>query len=84
MNAINPNRYPEMIRNFVQNQFDSVLSLFGENDFHIDVWSSLTITTIFYWFVGSLYTILDLTEWPKFLYKYKVQDNTKVCKKILI
>jgi len=80
MNISHPNRFSEMIRNFFQNQYDSVVNFFGGNDFYIDVWGTIILSTTLYWFVGALYTILDLTKWPKFLYKYKIQDNQKVGK----
>lgn len=31
-----------------------------------------------YWFVGSFYTLIDLTGYPKFLYKYKTQEDKNV------
>jgi len=83
MNVIHPNRYPEIIRNFFQNQYDSVVDLFGGNDFYLDVWVTFILSVVPYWFFGALYTILDLTKWPKFLYKYKIQDNEEVYKNFL-
>lgn len=29
-----------------------------------------------YWSLGSVYTLLDLTNWPQFVRKYKVQPGT--------
>jgi len=71
-----------MIRNFFQNQYGSVVNLFGGNDFYLDVLVPIILATTLYWFFGSLYTILDLTKRPKFLYKYRIHDNKKVCKTI--
>jgi hypothetical protein len=31
-----------------------------------------------YWLVGLSFLFLDLTKWPKFLYKYKIQDTESV------
>jgi len=78
MNAIYFIRYSETIRNFFQNQHDSVIQLFGGNKFYVDVWVPIILTTTLYWFFGALFIILDLTKWPKFLYKYKIHDNKKV------
>ena len=48
---------------------------------------TFVITTINYWFFGLAFLLLDYTQFPKFLMKYKVQpgkneppDNKKVFK----
>jgi hypothetical protein len=44
---------------------------------HIDV-ADAAQTTAVYWIYGLLYAILDLTEKPAFLFKYKLQPNARV------
>ena len=39
---------------------------------------SLIVTTIFYWTSAGLYAIMDFTQWPKFLMKYKIQPDKNV------
>ncbi|GFS87409.1 fatty acid hydroxylase domain-containing protein 2 [Nephila pilipes] len=36
---------------------------------------SYIVTTLFFWTIGLCYTFIDLTGKPKFLFKYKIQDN---------
>lgn len=67
--------FPSNVRNFFQNRYDSVVNLFGGNDLYIDVFATLIISMSVYWGFGTLFTILDVTQWPKFLYKYKIQDE---------
>jgi hypothetical protein len=33
------------------------------------------VTTITFWMAGVAFTLLDYTQWPKFLMKYKVQPG---------
>jgi hypothetical protein len=34
------------------------------------------LTMLVYWGLGSVYILLDLTNWPLFMRKYKVQPGT--------
>lgn len=52
-------------------KFDS-----GENAFTLWVVGTFILTFAVYWLVGGVYTFMDLTNWPKFLRKYKVQPGT--------
>ncbi len=67
--------YSSFVRDFFQNRYDSVVNLFGVNDLYLDVFATLIISLSVYWSIGTLYTILDVTQRPKFLYKYKIQDE---------
>jgi len=40
------------------------------------VWWTTIYTFFIYWTFGAIYTLLDLTNKPKLLRKYKVQPNT--------
>lgn len=37
---------------------------------------STILTTLVYWFFGGIYTILDITNKPAFLRRYKIQPGT--------
>lgn len=40
------------------------------------VWWTTAYTFLIYWGFGAIYTVMDLTNRPKFLRRYKVQQNT--------
>lgn len=40
------------------------------------VWWTTAYTFLIYWGFGAIYTVMDLTNRPKFLRRYKVQPNT--------
>lgn len=40
------------------------------------VWWTTAYTFLIYWGFGAIYTIMDLTNKPKFLRRYKIQANT--------
>jgi len=40
------------------------------------VFGSTIFTMIVYWFVGGIYTFMDVTNSPKFMRKYKIQPGT--------
>jgi hypothetical protein len=63
---------------FFQNLYDSVVELFDGNDFKLDILVTFIISVTLYWSVGLSLLFLDLKKWPKFLYKYKIQDNESV------
>jgi hypothetical protein len=71
-------RYAQTVRIFFQNQYDSVVVAFDGNDFKLDVWVTFILGVTLYWLVGLSLLFLDLTKWPKFLYKYKIQDTESV------
>jgi hypothetical protein len=71
-------RYSQSVRNFFQNQYDSVVIAFDGNDFKLDIWATFIVSVTLYWSVGLSLLFLDLTKWPKFLYKYKIQDTESV------
>lgn len=40
------------------------------------VWWTTIYTFLIYWSFGLIYTVMDLTNKPKFLRRYKIQSNT--------
>ena len=66
------------IHGHLQFAFDWYLSCFGKSYFWADVLGGMGLAMASFWILGTLYTILDLTQWPGFLYQYKTQDKN-VC-----
>jgi len=58
--------------------WNKFVDTFGEDRYQYYVWGSLIVTTIFYWTSAGLYAIMDFTQWPKFLMKYKIQPDKNV------
>lgn len=61
---------------FWQAQWDKILDKFGDDPVTLWVYGSLVLTFAVYWIVGGIYTILDITNWPTVLRKYKIQPGT--------
>ncbi|KAG5683643.1 hypothetical protein PVAND_012914 [Polypedilum vanderplanki] len=59
-----------------QHLWDQFLDYAGEDEFTLFVWWTTIYTFCIYWFFGAIYTILDITNKPKFIRKYKIQPNT--------
>lgn len=61
---------------FWQSQWDNFLDITGEDPFNLWVIGSTIFTMFVYWFFGGIYTIMDITNKPAFLRRYKVQPGT--------
>lgn len=59
--------------NVCQSLWDSFLLRFGDDPYTLYIYGSNILTFSLYWGVGLFYIILDLTNRPKWLRKYKVQ-----------
>nr|XP_045613309.1 fatty acid hydroxylase domain-containing protein 2-like isoform X2 [Procambarus clarkii] len=62
--------------NFWQHQWDKILRSFGDDSFVLLVYGTTIVSYIVYWTVGSIYTLVDLTNKPAFLKRYKIQPGT--------
>lgn len=51
------------------------LDIFGDDKYSLYVFGTTIFTTIFYWIAASGYLFIDLTGYPKFLAKYKIQPT---------
>ncbi|KAK7063133.1 Fatty acid hydroxylase domain-containing protein 2 [Halocaridina rubra] len=60
--------------NIWQQQWDKVLAI-ESNDRILYVYGTILIFGTTYWCLGGLYTFMDVTNFPKFLRKYKVQPG---------
>ncbi|XP_059486206.1 fatty acid hydroxylase domain-containing protein 2-like isoform X1 [Neocloeon triangulifer] len=61
---------------FWQSQWDFILDTFGEDPRGFWVFGTTFLTMAVYWLVGGLYTLLDVTNRPSCLRKYKIQPGT--------
>ncbi|XP_046394002.1 fatty acid hydroxylase domain-containing protein 2 isoform X2 [Ischnura elegans] len=61
---------------FWQAQWDKLLDLIGDDYVTVYVFGSTFIAFFVYWFVGGIYTLLDLTNKPAALRRYKIQPGT--------
>lgn len=74
---------------FWQAQWDKILDTFGEDPFYLWIYGSTFLTMLVYWVFGGIYTIMDVTNKPAILRRYKIQpgtnepvDNTRLLKVI--
>lgn len=61
---------------FWQSQWDRFLNTVGEDPFNLWVYGTTILTFCVYWMFGGIYTILDITNKPAILRKYKIQPGT--------
>ncbi|XP_071857580.1 fatty acid hydroxylase domain-containing protein 2 isoform X3 [Bombus fervidus] len=61
---------------FWQAQWDTILDTLGDDPLTLWVHGSLGLMFFVYWFFGGIYTILDITNRPAVLRKYKIQPGT--------
>jgi len=64
----------------LQHFYDWFMDCFGKSFFAVDVIGGTCFTVAIFWMLGLLYTVLDLTKWPKCLYQYKTQDKDVMLK----
>lgn len=48
----------------------------GDDEFNLMVYWTTGYTFMIYWVFGAIYTVMDLTNKPTFLRKYKIQPST--------
>lgn len=61
---------------FWQAQWDKFLDKYGEDEEKLWVYGTSILFFSVYWFVGSIFTFLDVTNKPAALRRYKVQPGT--------
>lgn len=61
---------------FWQAQWDRFLDSVGEDPFNLWVVYTTILTTAVYWLFGGIYTLLDVTNKPSALRRYKIQPGT--------
>ena len=58
------------------NFLSSVRAKFGDNEHGLMVYGTTLLGFIIYFGAGFVYMLLDLTNWPKWIRKYKIQPGT--------
>ncbi|RZC36179.1 fatty acid hydroxylase domain-containing protein 2 [Asbolus verrucosus] len=61
---------------FWQAQWDKFLDTIGEDPFNLWVYGTTILSLGVYWLFGGIYTILDITNKPTALRRYKIQPGT--------
>lgn len=61
---------------FWQSLWDRLLDVTGEDPFTFWVYGTPILTIAVYWTFGGIYTLLDITNKPAILRKYKIQPGT--------
>lgn len=59
-----------------QSLWDRVLDVTGDDPFRLWIFGTLIYTMALYWTIGSIYTLLDVTNRPAFMRRFKVQPGT--------
>jgi len=63
-------------RTFFERHYDYLLNdIFGGNEIYINAVAAVIIHLFAYWTTATFFTILDMTEKPAFLYRYKIEDE---------
>jgi fatty acid hydroxylase domain-containing protein 2 len=59
------------------NRYENTAYFLGDDEFNVLFLATAFYSVYFtYWFFGGIYLFFDLTQWPKFIRKYKVQPGT--------
>lgn len=61
--------------NFWQLQWDKVITTFTDDQRMLWVYGTSIVTYSIYWGLGAIYTFLDVTNFPGFLRRYKIQPG---------
>ncbi|XP_053690542.1 fatty acid hydroxylase domain-containing protein 2-like isoform X1 [Sabethes cyaneus] len=79
---------------FLQQKWDAFLDVVGDDPERLYLWGQTLYAHFFFWIVGLIYVLMDITGHPKFLRKYKIQpgmnepitwkDLKKIIKTVLI
>lgn len=59
-----------------QSLWDRMLDITGDDPLRLWTFGTLIYTMALYWAIGSLYTMLDVTNRPAFMRRFKVQPGT--------
>jgi methylsterol monooxygenase len=62
--------------NFWQAQWDRLLDVIGDDPYTLSVYVPAIYTFAVYWIIGGIYTIMDITNKPAALRRYKIQAGT--------
>lgn len=61
----------------MQMKWNKVLEFYDYDTFNVRVYGTFLVSMAIYWGMGGLFTVVDYTGTPKFMLKYRVQENVK-------
>ena len=68
---------PVLLKAAILTLLTQILETIGTDDpYNLYVYGTFLTEYLTYWLVASLYMVLDFTQRPKFLHKYKTQPGT--------
>ncbi|XP_057380623.1 fatty acid hydroxylase domain-containing protein 2-like [Daphnia carinata] len=65
----------------IQNGWNKIIDRIGDDPFNFYVYSLNISFLIVYWTIGLAYLLMELTAWPKFIFRRKVQPNVVIDKR---
>ncbi|CAG5124178.1 unnamed protein product [Candidula unifasciata] len=60
---------------FWQRQWENMFAFFGHSEILLFIFGSFIYTTVIFWSANFVFILLDMTGWPSFLVKYKIQTD---------
>lgn len=66
----------EPLRLLVETKYNQFISIYFFNEQFAEMFIVFVITVLFYWALGLLFFIIDLTKKPCFIYRYKIQQHS--------
>ncbi|XP_058062546.1 fatty acid hydroxylase domain-containing protein 2-like [Anopheles bellator] len=66
----------DISQTFIERSWNALLDVIGDDPDILYVWYLTIYTYGLYWILGGLFALMDLTNRPKFLRKYKTQPGT--------
>lgn len=70
------NEYLAGTKYFWSNQWNNLIDILGDDEFNMKVIYTIIFLNLVYFGVGGLYVLMDITNKPSFLRKYKTQPET--------
>lgn len=61
--------------NLWQNTWNRIYLAFGENDLLIGLFGTYALSMSVFWIANFFLLIIEITKWPQFLTKYKIQED---------
>lgn len=72
------NKIENFMQSHIQTIYDKFYAPFCESDLVADIVCGMFFSVPIFWFFALLFTFLDLTKWPAFLYQYKIHNTTVI------
>ncbi|XP_053679287.1 fatty acid hydroxylase domain-containing protein 2-like [Anopheles nili] len=70
------NHEPFVPHRLIENKWNKLLDIIGDNPDNLYVWYLMLYSYGLFWILGGLFVLMDLTNWPRYMRKYKTQPGT--------